>query len=384
MSVPTPYWRLSAFYFFYFATLGVFLPYWSLYLKDIGFAAGAIGTLTAILVGTKMVAPNLWGWAVDHTGHRLAVIRIGSLLACISFVGVLFTDSYLGLAIVLLIYGFCSNAALPQVEAATLNHLRDREHIYPVIRLWGSIGFIAAVGLCGWLLSDTELWMIPWIIFAMLGCNWLATLSLPMGDAARHDDSNNRFRQVIKRPEVIALISVCLLMQTSHGSYYTFFSLYLQHAGYSLDRIGQLWALGVVAEVFVFMVLHRLLLKFGLRRLLLVSLLSAVVRWTLIGEFVDSLAVIVFAQLLHAATFGVYHAVVIQYIHRYFAGRLQGRGQALYSSVSFGAGVALGSLVSGYLWQAIAPVWSFRFAVAASLLALVVAWLWMERKQGFD
>ncbi len=376
-----PYWRLSAFYFFYFATLGVFLPYWSLYLEDIGFGAGAIGTLTALLVGTKMVAPNLWGWLADHTGQRMRIIRLGSLLACISFAGVLFTQSYLGLAVVLLIYGFCSNAALPQVEATTLNHLRDREHAYPGIRLWGSIGFIAAVGVCGWLLRDSALQLIPWIILVMLAFNWLVTLQLPPGESVHHEDGDNRFRQVIRRPEVIALIGVCLLMQSSHGPYYTFFSLYLQRAGYGLDLIGQLWALGVIAEVFVFMMLHRLLLRFGLRWLLLASLALAALRWTLIGEFVDSLAVIVIAQLLHAATFGIYHAVTIQYIHRYFTGRLQGRGQALYSSLSFGAGVALGSLASGYLWETIAPVWSFRFAVAASLLALVIAWYWIDHRQ---
>ncbi|MCS3904553.1 PPP family 3-phenylpropionic acid transporter [Methylohalomonas lacus] len=381
MSELIPYWRLSGFYFFYFATLGVFLPYWSLYLEDIGFGAGAIGTLTALLVGTKMVAPNVWGWLADHTGQRMRIIRLGSLLACISFAGVLFTQSYLGLALVLLVYGFCSNAALPQVEAMTLNHLRDREHAYPGIRLWGSIGFIAAVGICGWLLRDSALGLIPWIILVMLAFNWLVTLQLPPSEAAPQTEGDNRFRQVIRRPEVIALIGVCLLMQASHGPYYTFFSLYLQRAGYGLDLIGQLWALGVVAEVFVFMVLHRLLLRFGLRWLLLASLALAVLRWTLIGEFVDSLAVIVIAQLLHAATFGIYHAVTIQYIHRYFTGRLQGRGQALYSSLSFGAGVALGSLASGYLWEAVAPVWSFRFAIAASLLALIIAWYWIDYRQ---
>ncbi len=374
----TPYWRLSGFYFFYFATLGVFLPYWSLYLKDIGFGAGAIGILTAMLVGTKMVAPNLWGWLADHTGRRLGIIRMGSFLACVSFSGVLLTQSYAGLALVLLIFGFCSNAALPQVEATTLNHLRDREHAYPMIRIWGSIGFILAVWIAAQLLEVWSLTSVPWIILSLLLLNWLVALQLPDSTTVHHDDGSMRFRQVIRRPEVLALIAVCLLMQAGHGPYYTFYSLYLERAGYKLDHIGELWALGVIAEVGLFMIMHRLLLRFGLRPLLLASLLLALLRWTLISEFVTSVPALIIAQLLHAATFGLYHAVTIQYIHRYFTGRLQGRGQALYSSLSFGAGIALGSLISGYLWEAIAPVWSFRFAVASSLVALVIALRWLR------
>jgi MFS transporter, PPP family, 3-phenylpropionic acid transporter len=378
MFQPAPYWRLSSFYFFYFATLGVYLPYWSLYLKDLGFTAEAIGSLAAILIGTKIVAPNLWGWLADHTGRRMTVIRAGSFLACVTFAGVLFTQSYAGLALVLLVFGLFSNAALPQVEADTLNHLRDRAHGYSKVRVWGSIGFIVAVGIAGWLLADRPLALVPWIILGLLFVNWLVTLQLPRHDATRPINGGERFRQVLRKPEVLALISVCLLMQASHGPYYTFYSLYLEQAGYGLNRIGELWALGVIAEVGLFLAMHRLLLRYGLRRLLLASLALAAIRWGLIGEWVDSLPILILAQLLHAATFGIYHAVTIQLIHRYFTGRLQGRGQALYSSLSFGAGLALGSLISGYLWEAIDPVWSFRFAVIASLLALMVAWKWVK------
>ena len=72
-TMSVPYWRLSAFYFFYFAIFGSFLPFWSLYLKQIGFDANEIGELTALLVATKIIAPNLWGWLADKTGKRLKI-----------------------------------------------------------------------------------------------------------------------------------------------------------------------------------------------------------------------------------------------------------------------------------------------------------------------
>ena len=95
MTKTLPYWRLSSFYFFYFASLGAFLPYWSLYLKSLGFGAVEIGQLVAIIMATKIVAPNVWGWIADHTGHRMAIVRMASLLATVTFAGVFLVNSFI-------------------------------------------------------------------------------------------------------------------------------------------------------------------------------------------------------------------------------------------------------------------------------------------------
>jgi PPP family 3-phenylpropionic acid transporter len=80
------------------------------------------------------------------------------------------------------------------------------------------------------------------------------------------------------------------------------------------------------------------------------------------------------AQTLHAASFGVYHAVAIHLVHRLFRGPHQGRGQALYSSLSFGAGGAVGSFVAGYLWEGVGAEWMYVAAAATAALAGAVAW----------
>lgn len=377
MPESTPYWRLSGYYFFHFATLGIFLPFWSLYLKSLGFSGGEIGVLAALLVGTKIVSPNIMGWIADHTGHRLAVIRAGVFFAAVAFSGALFTESYLGLALVLVAFGFCWNAALPQIEATTMSHLREQPHGYPKIRIWGSVGFILAVWIVGRALETQPLTLVPWMIFGLTVLNALLTLSLPGQSAENHEHGNGRLRDVIRRPQVLAVLAVCFLMQASHGPYYTFYSIYLEDAGYGVDRIGELWALGVMAEVVLFMFMQGLLQHYGLRLLLIASLALTALRWLLIGEFVDSLWILVIAQLLHAASFGLYHAVGIQLFHRYFPGRLQGRGQALYSSISFGAGLAIGSWISGIVWDAVNPLATFYMATGISVLSVIVAWIWV-------
>ncbi len=85
-----PYWRLSGFYFFYFATVGVIFPFWSPYLHYLEFSPAAIGFLAAIPTATKIIAPNFWGWLIDRSGKLTRYIQIGSFLAALTFIAVFF------------------------------------------------------------------------------------------------------------------------------------------------------------------------------------------------------------------------------------------------------------------------------------------------------
>lgn len=368
------YWRLSAFYFFYFAALGALAPYWSLYLKGEGFNAAEIGELMAILMATKLVAPNLWGYIADRTGRRIRIIRLASLLSLVIFSGVLLGSSYLWLAFVIAGFSFFWNASLPQFEAITLSHLAEDTHRYSSIRLWGSIGFICTVAGLGLMLDSYGHQLVPIVLLLVFGLIWLSSLSVPDHPGVLTTQSHEPLRLVLRRPYVLALLLVCFLMQAGHGPYYTFFTLYLEDYGYSRTGIGLLWALGVVAEIGVFLVMHRWLPRFGARRLLLVSIVLTALRWLLIAGWAEQLVVVLFAQTLHAASFGVHHAVAIHLIHQLFVGRNQGRGQALYSSLSFGAGGAIGSLAAGYLWIGMGPEWTYVIAAGVSALAFVVAY----------
>jgi PPP family 3-phenylpropionic acid transporter len=114
--------------------------------------------------------------------------------------------------------------------------------------------------------------------------------------------------------------------------------------------------------------------RFGPRQLMLAALALAALRWVLIGHFAGELPLLLFAQTLHAFSFGVFHAVSIHLIHQFFPGVLQGRGQALYSSLSFGAGNAMGSLAAGYLWEGLGPTAMYDMAAALGALAWLAAW----------
>ena len=369
-----PYWRLSSFYFFYFASLGTLVPYWGLYLKSLGFDAVAIGSLMAILMATKIVAPNLWGWLADHLGHRMRIVQLASLLALLSFLGMFAVSGFWGVALVMVFYSFFWNASLPQFEAVTFNYLGDRAERYARIRVWGSIGFILTVVGVGQVVDHTGPNAVVWAVLASFGGVLLASLLVRDHLESTPHEVQPPLLAVLRRPEVLAFFAAVFLMQMSHGPYYAFYTIYLQEYGYSKTTIGVLWGLGVVAEVVLFLFMHRLLRRFHSRAILMASLALAGLRWLLIGWFPDVLPVLALSQLLHAASFGSFHASAIHMIHGYFRGRHQGRGQALYASVSFGAGGAVGTFASGFIWEHRGPTFAYTLASVVALLGALVVW----------
>ena len=377
-----PYWRLSGFYFFYFAVLGALAPYWGLYLKSAGFTAIQIGNLIAILMISRIVAPNIWGWLADHKGQRMSVVRWAGFLSLLAFVGVFLGTSFWWLALVMLFFSFFWNASLPQIEAATMSHFDGQVSAYGRVRLWGSVGFIVAVVGLGYTLETVETWWLLPIITVLLTGVWFYTLLIPENQVTVKQEQLTPLLKVLFKPQVFIFLAACFLMQASHGPYYTFYSIYLEEQGYSRDVIGWLWALGVVAEIGLFLLMHQINKRIGLRTIMLASFGIAAIRWILIGQFPDEIFILIFAQVLHAVTFGAYHATSIEVVHGFFKGRHQIRGQAIYGSISFGLGGALGSFYSGLTWDTLGPDVTFFIAALLVLIALVLTWVGIKPGAG--
>jgi len=379
-----PYYRLSGFYFFYFALLGALVPYWSLFLKDKGFGPEQIGMLMAILHASRIIAPNIWGWLADRSGQRVRIVRYGAGLTCLFFSGMFWQDSALGIGLVMASFSFFWNAVLPQFEVLTLAHLGEQRARYSQIRLWGSIGFIVTVVGLGWLFDLIPVSWLPHLSLCLMLLIWFNTLLIQppptIPDAKQQDQG---FLQQLKRHQVLVFFGVMFLVQLGHGPYYTFYSVLMEDLGYSRSEIGVLWAIGVIAEVVVFIYMPQLFERYSYRLLMISALFLTALRWALIAFFPDLAPVMLFAQTLHAASFAVMHAVGIALVHHYFTERSYGQAQALFSSAGFGAGGAVGALLSGLLWQDAGSLATFMIASATAVLALLltVIWIYPEKAQ---
>lgn len=376
----TSFWRLSAYYFFYFAFIGALSPYFGLYLKSLDFNAWDIGVLMSLMQVMRVVAPNLWGWLADHSRSAVGIVRFSALMSVLGFAGFFFTTSFGGVFLAMAVLAFFWSAALPLVEALVLGQLGKDTHRYGSIRLWGSVGFIAAVLLIGQALdrfpASSFLWMAVLLLLGILG----SALLLPAVPTRPVEEAVDSLRETLRRKEVQALLGACFFMSAAHGALYVFYSIFLVANGYSKAAVGALWSLGVVAEIGVFLIMPRLLRRASPRQILVASFGCAVVRFLMIGWGVGHPSIIFLAQLLHGATFGAYHAATVAVISKWFPGRLQARGQALYGSVSFGAGGMLGGLASGWAWDWAGPALTYSLGSAFALVGLL--WLaagWRER-----
>jgi PPP family 3-phenylpropionic acid transporter len=252
--------RLSSFYLAYYAALGAFTPYWSLYLQWRGMDVAAISVLMSLLYATRIVAPSTWTTlggafaAPDPMAAPGLLADPGQLLRVPAAAGLPW------LFIAMCAFCFAYNAVMPQFESITMSHLGARSDRYGLIRVWGSIGFIAVVALYGWLIDRLGVQALPWMMLplfgAMLASSYLNRYAhLPEEPPhAPHEG----FRARLGRPEVIAFFAAAFLAQVSFGPYYTFFSIYLAEHGYSASTLGMFWAVGVLAEIGVFFLSSRL------------------------------------------------------------------------------------------------------------------------------
>jgi len=372
VTINKSYLQLSSFYFFYFSCLGAFLPYWPLYLNDKDFSAYEIGMITGVMIGTKIIAPNLWGWIADKTGLRHRVIQLGTFCSFVIFMFASTIENFSSMLALIFFFSFFWNASLPQFEAVTMNTLGSSYNKYSQIRLWGSLGFIISVLSLSVLTNKFGISVVPLCICFYLFLTWLVTLFIKSPDTISKAH-NNSLMSIVMKPAVVGILISCFLMQLSHGPFYAFFAIYLSENSYNTNLIGIIWSLGVIAEILIFMKISSWIPKYGLQNLFIISFVFAVARWLLISFFADNIILVVIATLFHAITYGMYHAVSISLIHEYFTGELQGRGQALYSSVSFGLGGSIGSFYSGYFWESAGGSTVFLYASLFAFLGFIVS-----------
>ena len=370
--------RLGGFYFFYFSVIGALVPYLGPYLDRRGFEPVLIGQLVSIVLGMRVLAPGLWAMFADRAGRRAGVIRLASVASMAGFSLLVLDPGAAGIAVALALFSFAWTGLLPQYEATTLSHLGDDIHRYGHVRVWGSVGFILATLVGGLIFAGPGALRVPEVVLVVMSAVAAAAWMTPEAPPSPHAADSDGLLAAIRRPSVLALFAVLIFQLASFGPYYVFFTLYVEQAGYSTRMAGFLWSWGAAAEIVLFLYAPRLLRRYSLSRLMQWALAATAVRWVLTALMVDNLAVLFFCQTLHLAGFGLFHAVAVVLIHRWFSGRLQGRGQALYSSIGFGVGGGLGSFYSGYAWEGLGPSETYLIAAGLAAAGWVIARLALD------
>jgi PPP family 3-phenylpropionic acid transporter len=379
--MPTQFFSYGSFLFFYYAHAGTFSTYASLFFADQGMTVAQIGVLMSLIQVLRIFGPNLWGWVADHSERRVVVLRITGLAALTAFSGFFIGSTFAHFFAAMVLLNLFTSAQGPICEALMLSEMRGDLSNYGRIRLWGSVGFIIATMLTAYALDYWGTRALPWTAGALLVCVVWAAFRMREVPRQAHAGPPPVLLAVLRRREVLAFFASSALMVSAHTSLYTFYSLYLERAGYSKTVIGAMWSLGVVAEVLLFYYQAPLLKRWGAQRLLMLTFAAATIRFAMIGAGAHWLALLILAQLLHAATFALHHSSSVMAMQRWFSGPLQARGQALYISISYGVGGSLGGLGLSLCWERLGPESVYYVAsglAAGAAVAAALSFRWQR------
>ena len=367
--------RLSTNYFWYFGLLGLIVPFLAVFLDARGFTSLEIGEILAVITATKIVAPSLWAQLADKSGQHLRIVKVGALLSFFCFSLIIWTFSYWPLMFSLAMFSLFITSILPQIEVMTLNSIRKSAKIYARIRLWGSIGFVIVAMLSGELIERYSAEAFSYIGIVILAGLFISTLLNKQPRIAKKTSVDNvSIKAKVFNRNFLLFFFAGLMLQMSFGPYYVFFALYLKNLAYSGFLIGIFIAIGVVAEIGVFVFAAIFFKSFSLKTLISMSILLTAFRWFIVGHFANSDMALAFSQLIHALSFGLYHSASISFIQQHFNANQQSRGQAIYIGGVYGVGGAIGAYVAGLLWQeGIGAVITFDFAAITALIGGILA-----------
>ncbi|HSI42577.1 MAG TPA: MFS transporter [Xanthobacteraceae bacterium] len=367
-----PRHAIAAAYAGLFFGIGVYMPYFPVWLSGQGYDAGGIAFALAVPMLVRLAAMPLGGVVADRTGRPRLTLVLYALATAACFAAVALAP---GPGLMLAALGLSAvfwQPCLPVLDAYTVARRREGLVDYGRVRLWGSLAFIGGNLAGGFVLSHLPADGAVWLIVA--GSLAAASACLLLTEAPLPASSVTRPAAPRLPAALIGGIVAAALIQGAHAVLYALGSVHWRAGGLSDGVIGLLWALGVLSEVVLFRFATRLTAWLGPMRLLLVGAVAGMVRFAAMAAE-PSLGLLAGLQVLHAATFGCTYLGTVELVARHAA---EGRGAGTQAAAAWATGLAMAgaTLLAGPLWTAFGPgayLLSVAMAGAGGMLALTLA-----------
>ena len=363
--------RVALLYSAHFLYVGLYLPYFPVWLKAQGLADWEISTVLSMSLVIRVLASGQVTSFADRRPDRSVVLTWLYFGAAIAILLYLPASSFWPILFVTLLYNFFFNPVLPLADAVALAGVRRFGADYGKIRIWGSVVFILANMGGGLLLAGFAPQAILWSLVRAMWLGAIVSLFLPrIGRRTLPSDTPADRPRLWRNPSFVVVLLSAGIAQSTHGLLYGFGSIYWQSQGYSGTMIGVFWAIGVVAEILLFQFSGSVMRRISPVALLAAGCAGAAIRWALFPYVTGDIAFLVL-QCLHGLSFGAVHIATMHYImdnvSEEHIGTAQGVGFVL-------GGLAMGISVfcSGPLYAALgANAWLVMSGASIVALALL-------------
>ena len=332
------FFNISAFFFFYFSIVGVWVIFLPKMLHDINYTPAQIGIIFSIPPLMRFLTPFFF-LKLFSLSKKVLHITLIMMLLCLPFLYLTIHDFYF-FAVANIFFGISFGLVLPFIETYALTVLAKER--YGRARLFGSIGFtIVALVLAQIFSNDIGLHFIAFnvvlsVIFAYI-----------ISQDATHFSNAKDAKSTFSLSLHLRLWISIFLMQVGFGAFYSFFTIYETEHGISLQTVSFLWSFGVVCEIILFYYQAHII-KFNLLNIIKFSIMITAIRWFILYLFPDSLWLAYLSQSLHAFGFALYHTATLSYLYELYHDKKL--AAQFYYGFGFGLGGFVGSLVAGYFY----------------------------------
>ena len=368
---------MSLFYGASFLIIGVYGPYFPLWLKAQSLSPALVGAILSMPMFLRIVATPMATFAADRLGDARLMVQVMTVLTVLGFLAPAVIGGAPGFILLAAVNALALPSIVPLAETFALAGVHRFGLDYGRMRMWGTIMFIVANLVGGWSLALFGAGSILSLIIGASALTLAASLLLPGPSAATATGPARRLRfadvaALLAQPRYAALLMTAGAIQSSHGFLNAFASLTWQAHGIPDGTIGLLWATAVISEVILFAFARTPLARLGSTGLLVIGGSTALLRWCCLG-FDPPLWLLFPLQALHGLSFGATHMGAMHDMARTVPQRLSATAQGLYAAAT--SGVALGCVVvaSGVLFNqtGVRTYW-FMAVIAAAGLALAI------------
>ncbi|WP_246659536.1 MFS transporter [Ancylobacter moscoviensis] len=378
MPLIAPRHAIASVYAGLFFGIGVFMPFFPIWLEGRGFDAAMIALALAVPQTVRLLTMPLGGVLADRSGRPRATLIGYALATALCFAGIAIAPNAAFILIGLGLTAIFWQPSLPVLDAYAVARRREGILDYGRVRLWGSMAFIGGNLVAGALLGGVVFGQVPrdaviWLIVGASGAAALAAATLEEVKAPpRQEEGPPGGGLAGLAPVLLVGMAAAALAQGAHAVLYAFASIHWHARGLSDTVIGLLWSLGVIAEVVLFHFGTRVTRRLGAERLLLLGGATGVLRFGAMA-FDPPTALLLLLQPLHAVTFGCTYLGTVELVARHAP---PGRGASVQAMAAWATAIAMAgaTLASGPLWQAFgtrAFLASAAFGALGALLALV-------------
>ena len=365
---------IRLYYFFLYAGSAAWYPFFSVYLKDRGLSGTQIGLVFSMVPLMMLLALPAWGVAADHWGRRRVMLLLVATTALLAS-GFLAMHAFVQLLVWTAVFAIVYNPIAPLLDSLALDHVEQaKDTSFGRLRVWGSIGWAVATPAVGWFIAGKDTRYV-FILAAIL-----LTVSFLMGLTARNDIgkrsivrlSSDELIPVLKNKTLFLFLALIVLIAIGRVAMWNFYSVYLRDIGAGNQLLGIAFSVQAFSELPFFFYAGIVIKRFGLRKVLIFSLLAMAVR-IMAYTMIDNPIHAVLIDMSHGLTFSLFIVACIEFVNVLVPENLRATGQTLFWAAHFGAGAILGNTMAGLLYDHMNVKQMYLVCAGTICLGLLVA-----------